>query len=1005
MKKYYPTPPAQNHTFCNFTQFLTEILATMLNKLLIISALLLTSFILPAQIINVSGQYLDKNSNPINNALVSYYASGDLLLDTTRSLVDGNFELTLDLTSVNTNSQSVGYFINKPYPNPFNGLCSFTININTKATIIITNMQGLTIDKYEIEKSGVYQCTWGGQNHTGQQVNVGSYNVSLVTDNLTKTHKVIFNGNSSQRIKSEKISGDINLKSNGRDQDRINFIKTNTSELDYFINPVSGDTTLGIITGNVGPEVLGQIISTVHIDETNTWNLNNYFYNDDQSVYTTTNSNFTISNDSIMTYVGTELGTFTFDINATDPQDGTLVAQTLAQITVTNEQAFNCSGYYLDNQQLPISGATITYWESGNIYAVQTTSTGSGYWSLSVMVSNTGEDKIGFVKGNTTELELFFPTPSADTTFGDVAGNIGPEALSNIDETHFTIDGNLSWNLNNHFTNDDQNNYAFTGSDYTIFQDTLLELSTEVIETFSTTVTATDPQDASLTAQITSDVVVEYTIIIPDTNIIEDYQGDTLFDDLNQYINPNYQENLTYSIVNQSNSTLIDLMVQDSLIMITNLQADSSGSSYVGVKVIGSNDTDTVFFTVNVNAMPDVSGYITDIFDTLNVGIEGVSIEMTLDSITFYYDTTDANGYYSIETSVVNDTVYYVTTITKAGYTTFHTWATVEAGAEYVSEDYKVIPEDFIWELYLWGGNNAWHGNGGVGGWHDTPYQLPGKNTTRHWREPVVNAHIYSDNSLVSSGFDLTPNVNNHIYNLENILPTFNPRDAPTVMTIHPSFGYTIQDGEYGAYWDNTVPGVGIVGRVWNGLRMEKCTTGYRDTVGRDSLGLYPGPDNNVFNQEIGSCFGSVNEPDRIDSLYNSVFTDPTPENTYTPDDYDCETVYLARSKVHYRNLYYSASDPEGWDWELRPDLVNYYYSPSTTNSRIFEFVLFGENGSVIEKGAYPLDDVPSRVMKMAKLMFTPEEIASREKKEAQLGFKLKKWLRDNTREKANYKK
>lgn len=964
----------------------------MLKKHLIVVLLIFTTGFLSAQTFQVNGQYLDKKNNPISNALVSYFASTDLLLDSIKSQQNGNFELTLDLTSINTHAQNNDPFIKLPAPNPFNGLCSFTINISAKATVLVTDMRGLMVDKHEIKNQGVYSCSWGGQNRIGQQVSTGTYNVTVVTGEQKKTHKVIFNGNSSQRIKSEKISNNDNLKSNGRDQDRINFLKTNTSELDIFINPLSGDTTLGVIIGNTGPESLNQIITTVHIESTNTWNLNDYFYNDDQSVYTTTNSNFTVSNDSIMTYVGSDIGTFTFDINATDPQDGTLTTQTQAQITVTNEQIFSCSGYYLDKYQQPIADATITYWEGGSIFAAQTTSTGSGYWSMDVATSGTNQDKIEFVKANTTELEIFFTTPSADTTFGDIIGNIGPEAINNINETHFTIDGIINWNLNNQFTNDDQSNYTLTGNDYSIVQDTMLELSTQTVGTFLTTVTATDPQDATLTAQITADVEVEYTINLPDTAIIEDYPGDTLFTNLNQYINPNYQQGLTYAIASQSNSTLIDLQIQDSLVLINNLQADSAGSSYVGIEITGNNDVDTVYFTVTVDAMPDVSGYITDIFDTLNVGIAGVVVEITLDSTVFYYDTTDANGYYSIQLPAATQTEYYFVVITKAGYTSFHTWADTNSGS--VTEDYTIIPSTFVWDLYNVGFRSI-EGLGGTG-FPSNYYQ-----TTRHWLTPPP-IHLYSDNSIVG-GNDITEQYNNLVYNTNNILPTFNPRDAlPSNIVEHTLFSqHTLQDGDMGAYFDDSIyPAAGVVARIYDGPKMNRCSTAYYHIIG-ETGGPAPGADNWVFNQELGSCFGSVAEPPQS-SNYDSVFKTPTSFSTYTSDDYDCSTVMLDRARVHYKNL--TVSGENSYDWEMRPDeILTWYPGTSKSSNQVLDYKIIGFNGEIIEKGAYPIDEVPSRVMKMAKIIFTPEQIANQERKEARLDFKLKKWFKDNTRKAYTY--
>ncbi len=953
----------------------------MLKKIYLTVVLLLFSVLLHAQTINVSGQYLDKKQNPINNALVSYFDGADVLIDSTRSLADGNFELTLDLTGIQ-NHQSNNPFLEQPHPNPFSELYSFTVNINSTTTILISDMQGLMVDKHEIKNPGVYQCTWGGKNRIGQQVNKGAYNVSLITNNQSISQKVIFNASGTQRIRSERVADNNNFKAVGRDQDRINFSKINTSLLDYFINPVAGDTTLGMIYGNAGPEETGQLIATVHIDSTNTWNLNDYFYNDEQSVYTTNHPDFIISNDSILSYAGSDLGTFAFDVVATDLQDETLTMQMQAQITVTNQQIFTCSGYYLDNLQQAIAGATISYWENGTVFCAQTRTTESGYWNMAVVTTDTNLDKISFVKSNTTELEIFFTTPLADTTFGEITGNIGPSPVSHISETYHTIDGLLSWNLNAHFSNDDQSIYTIQGNDFAITQDTLLELSNYTEGTYTTTVTATDAQDGNLTAQISVIINIEYTINIPDTDIIEDYQGNTLFANLNQYLNPSFQGSLSYTMVSQSNSTLINLSVQDSTILINNLQADSAGSSYVGIKITGTSDVDTVYFTVAVNPMPDISGYITNVFDTLNVGLAGAVIEMTLDSITFYSDATDENGFYKIQLPAVGDTAYYVCTITNGGYMPFHTWATLDAGSNDVSEDYTIIPSDFVWDLYSAGFRSIQ----GLGG---SEFPSEYMQTTRNWLSPP-NMHTSSDNSQVG-GEDLTIQYGNLIYNISNILPTFNPRDVnPENIIEHEEFGYLLQDNEMGAYFDNSIPGNGVVTRIYNGPVMNKCATAYRDYIGLN------GPDISTFNQELGSCFGAVLEPSQS-STYTSVFTDPAGSESYTQDDYDCATVMLDRAKVHYRNLTITGED--AYDWEMRPDEVLTWYPEDSDKknkkNEVLTYKAVGIDGEIIEEGTYPIDQVPSRVMKMAKIIFSPEEIAAQERKEAKVGHKLKTWIRE----------
>ncbi|MDZ7740657.1 MAG: hypothetical protein U5Q03_02615 [Bacteroidota bacterium] len=48
-------------------------------------------------------------------------------------------------------------------------------------------------------------------------------------------------------------------------------------------------------------------------------------------------------------------------------------------------------------------------------------------------------------------------TPISDTLLGVITGNIGPEAVANIDSTLYTLQQAPWWNLKHYFTNDDQN--------------------------------------------------------------------------------------------------------------------------------------------------------------------------------------------------------------------------------------------------------------------------------------------------------------------------------------------------------------------------------------------------------------------------------------------------------------------------------------------------------------------------------------------------------------------
>ena len=132
--------------------------------------------------------------------------------------------------------------------------------------------------------------------------------------------------------------------------------------------------------------------------------------------------------------------------------------------------------------------------------------------------------------------------------------------------------------------------------------------------------------------------------------------------------------------------------------------------------------------------------------------------------------------------------------------------------------------------------------------------------------------------------------------------------------------------------------------------------------------------DVHVYNEEIGSAFGATFEPNFENyggTQYESVFRQAALKlsvPTYTSMDEQCADVYLGRSRVHYWNEDYSDDDPEGFDWEIRPDLVSNYYTELTRkNSRSTGRVLVSYTNSkgknVVE--LYNYFDTPSEIMKM----------------------------------------
>ena len=862
-----------------------------MKKIILLSNLLFVSVLIFGQTITISGQYLDKKQNPINNATVSYYQNGTSLVGSATTTADGTFTMQVNITSIAENNKVL---IHPASPNPFNKFTSFSIKVTSPGQLSIINMKGEFIDGIRLDKSGVYQCTWGGQNRNGEQVSNGSYIIIVSGEDYSTSTKVIY-------------------------------------------NPLAGD------------------------------------------------------------------------------------AYALKTMLVNDK----------------------TYERSRDT------------------------DIIRFTRNNTTTLDLTLNMPAGDTTLGIINGNPGPETLSNIDENHFTIQTPLFWNLNQYFYNDDQSLYeAGQGNGFAIIQDTVLQFNAAEPGNYSDFVIATDMHDLTLQAELTANVELQYTLLIQDQEIIEDTDQMTLIEDLNTFKNPAYEQELTYEIISQSNTELINLVIDGSAIVINNLQVDGYGTSNVEIKATSNSNSDTVYFDVNVLARPDMTGTINNLFDATAIG----GAEITIDENGFMHNiTADENGNYHIQfNSNVDETTHYPVTITHDNYTPFHTWITVEpeepflfimnavekvmikkkngkrkkfknirnktradkfetayihsgilldkqsglpisgaiitfedptgdvsdttnSNGEYEVEiitidyipvliehsshtmfhtwydniagsgtmDFEMIPDDFVWDLY-------------EEAFRDTTGLNPEGIATIRWYDKAI-VHIFSDNSLVG-GTDITANYDNMMYNLENILPTFDDVEFDFDDVVeHTTFGYQMQDGEMGVYWDNSISGAGQVIIMKSGPIILKCSTSYKDWIDPND------PDNSVYNQELGSCFGAVNEPAQS-STYTSVFTDPAGWETYTPDDLNSSNVRLTRTPIHYLNQDYANDNPEGWDWEAHPETVEQYFGPGKKQieNNIEYIVRYYDYDGSISQFKYTPKTIPSSVMKQFPLIFTKEEILKR---------------------------
>jgi len=251
--------------------------------------LLMASVILHAGQITITGQYVDKKSNPIAGASVEYFAN-IAQLDSTNTDDNGNFTLNIQTVNIVAEAIPEKFSLSQNYPNPFNPETRIQCSIPNPASLTFYNIRGQLVDQIHLPTPGAYTILWGGADRFGKSVGAGIYIMTLNDKNvsITKRLTLLDSGNGSRmRIDNSHNTGkqqDILAKPSTNDE--IHFIKHNTVKKIIQLSAVTSDTGLGIITGNVGPELINPIFpAVVDMGTELTWYLNDHVYNDDQIWY------------------------------------------------------------------------------------------------------------------------------------------------------------------------------------------------------------------------------------------------------------------------------------------------------------------------------------------------------------------------------------------------------------------------------------------------------------------------------------------------------------------------------------------------------------------------------------------------------------------------------------------------------------------------------------------------------------------------------------------------
>ncbi len=299
--------------------------------------------------ITINGVYVDKNGIVIENATVEYVRDGEVLAT---GVTDETGEFTLNNIIVGLEDEvNPDFGLGQNFPNPFSHSTTIPVSTTGSATFEIYTQDGRFIDKIEIQNPGEHEITWGGKGAVR-----GIYLYILRTGNGVESGSMMkFDGSGrtglsikaiSDQVKSQtSISKITDVRVNDRtkgETDIIRFTKDNTTVLVLEYEPTNTDDNMGVIEGNVGPEILGTVpIQNINQGEIVEINLNEFVYNDEQSIYQSSNPDFTIVQDSLLRYTGTVAGNFSTQITIVDATDSNLQKMLDVDVNVTGEQANN----------------------------------------------------------------------------------------------------------------------------------------------------------------------------------------------------------------------------------------------------------------------------------------------------------------------------------------------------------------------------------------------------------------------------------------------------------------------------------------------------------------------------------------------------------------------------------------------------------------------------------------------------------------------------------------
>jgi len=612
---------------------------------------LLGSVILTGGQITITGQYVDKKSNPIADASVEYIANSTQL-DNTNTDENGDFTLTIETLGIEDETIPEQFSLSQNYPNPFNPETRIQCRILFPATLTLYDLRGHLVDRIHLAKAGRYDISWGGANRFGKPVAAGIY--FMVLDDGEKQHcrklTLLDSGNGSPlRIEGNRAynSRAAAIQKITNTLDEIRFTKSNTSIINIQLYSPTRDTSLGVITGNVGPTFIKEFPDFI-IPKYDTLIINvaDYIYNDSETRYSHNDTIYSII-DSIAVFVaeGDErvIGhTNCCDFTAKDVIDNTLSDTKLIcvevplcfnpiltvpeSIRIPHGKRFNILFDNLDQYIYNPENYLITEWQTDydqkyNPESPYHVINGSEDGGLPLILELKDSLWVGHF---TLEIDglciipLYYPDPEPVLGERELEVYVDPIPFQTkeIPILMMYVGDTIDLDYRDYFDYHGSQPLSLTIegldlTDYTTLENYILRfvpVESQLGYYDSLRISVATPYHSVSSNRFDLKILESGSPIInlPTISIIEDTEQSLLFK-LSDYSNDPNGDLLTYSVFYQSNPNLANLVITSDSLRVGYLKPDGYGSSLIGVRSSDGELSDTAYFTLKVTPVADVT--------------------------------------------------------------------------------------------------------------------------------------------------------------------------------------------------------------------------------------------------------------------------------------------------------------------------------------------------------------------------------------------------------------